>query len=138
MNAMELYRLLNDEADQYRKEKKRNTISGIHKYIHLLKGKQLFPILLDYQNNVLSLPPLTNAEYSKIGPNTKSMFIEVTGESIPTCRMVMNELIHSFLTSTIMDDDGETLLPLFNNNEMIIEPVVCELSDIANTQNELL
>ncbi|XP_075589201.1 leucine-rich repeat-containing protein 47 [Dermatophagoides farinae] len=138
MTAMELYRLLNDEADQYRKEKKRNTISGIHKYIHLLKGKQLYPVLMDYRDNVLSLPPLTNAEYSKIGANTKSMFIEVTGESIPTCRMVMNELIHSLIMATIMDDDGETSVPVFINNEMIIEPVVCELTDIANTQNELL
>ncbi|KAH7638129.1 leucine-rich repeat-containing protein 47-like [Dermatophagoides farinae] len=131
MTAMELYRLLNDEADQYRKEKKRNTISGIHKYIHLLKGKQLYPVLMDYRDNVLSLPPLTNAEYSKIGANTKSMFIEVTGESIPTCRMVMNELIHSLIMATIMDDDGETSVPVFINNEMIIEPVVCELTDIA-------
>nr|XP_027196002.1 leucine-rich repeat-containing protein 47-like [Dermatophagoides pteronyssinus] len=137
MTAMELYRLLNDEADQYRKEKKRSTISGIHKYIHLLKGKQLYPVLLDYRDNVLSLPPLTNSDYSKIGPNTKSMFIEVTGESIPTCRTVMNELIHSFLVANIMDDDGETI-PLFANNEMIIEPVICELTDIASTQNELL
>lgn len=66
------------------------------------------------------------------------MFIEVTGESIPTCRMVMNELIHSLIMATIMDDDGETSVPVFINNEMIIEPVVCELTDIANTQNELL
>lgn len=66
MTALELYRTLNNEADQYRKEKKRSTISGIHKYIHLLKGKQLYPVLLDYQQNVLSLPPLTNAEYSKV------------------------------------------------------------------------
>lgn len=65
------------------------------------------------------------------------MFIEVTGESIPTCRTVMNELIHSFLVANIMDDDGETI-PLFANNEMIIEPVICELTDIASTQNELL
>lgn len=66
MTAMQLYRQLNEEADQYRKEKKRNNISGIHKYLHLLKGKQLYPVLLDSSNHVLSLPPLTNADYSKV------------------------------------------------------------------------
>jgi hypothetical protein len=67
VTGIELYRSLNEEADQYRKEKKRNTISGIHKYLHLLKGKQLYPVLLDYTKvKVFSLPPLTNADYSKV------------------------------------------------------------------------
>lgn len=71
VTAMQLYRSLNEEADQYRKEKKRNTISGIHKYLHLLKGKQLYPVLLDHtKEKVISLPPLTNADYTKVCVNT--------------------------------------------------------------------
>ena len=67
MTAMEMYRTLNEEADAYRKEKKRNTISGVHKYLHLLKGKALYPVLLDYtKEKVISLPPLTNADYTKV------------------------------------------------------------------------
>lgn len=66
MTAMEMYRTLNEEADAYRKEKKRNTISGVHKYLHLLKGKALYPVLLNYtKEKVISLPPLTNADYTK-------------------------------------------------------------------------
>lgn len=66
MTAMELYRALNEEADAYRKLKKRDTISGIHKYIHLLKGKLFFPVLTDSQGNAISLPPLTNSEQTKV------------------------------------------------------------------------
>lgn len=66
MTAMELYRALNEEADAYRKLKKRETISGIHRYIHLLKGKQYFPVLSDCVGNVISLPPLTNSENTKV------------------------------------------------------------------------
>lgn len=69
VTAMQLYRQLMDEADQYRKEKKRNNISGVHKYLHLLKGKPLYPVLLDSNNNVLSLPPLINSDFSKVNNN---------------------------------------------------------------------
>lgn len=33
ISAADLYTQLNDEADAIRKEKKKNTYSGIHKYI---------------------------------------------------------------------------------------------------------
>ncbi|KAF7495404.1 Leucine-rich repeat-containing protein 47 [Sarcoptes scabiei] len=128
MSALEFYRCLNDEADQYRKEKKRNNISGIHKYIHLLKGKQLYPVLSDFRENVLSVPPLTNSEYSKIEPETVSVFVEVTGQSVLICRQVMNELIHSFLTASITDENGISK-NIFADNCMYIEPVHVEAAE---------
>lgn len=74
VTAMELYRSLNEEADQFRKEKKRNTISGVHKYIHLLKGKQLYPVLLNFsKDKVISLPPLTNADFTKVSGTNRFM-----------------------------------------------------------------
>ncbi len=66
MSAQELYRTLNDEAEAYRKEKKRQSYSGIHKYLYLLKGKQRFPCVLDENQKVISLPPLINSETTKV------------------------------------------------------------------------
>jgi phenylalanyl-tRNA synthetase beta chain, putative (fragment) len=66
MSASELYKLLNEEAEAYRKEKKRNTYSGIHKYLLLLKGKQKYPCLVDSSNKVISFPPITNSELTKV------------------------------------------------------------------------
>ena len=66
MSASELYKTLNDEAEAYRKEKKRNTYSGIHKYLLLLKGKQRYPCLIDSSNKVISFPPITNSELTKV------------------------------------------------------------------------
>lgn len=66
LSALELYRQLNEEAEAYRKEKKRQAYSGIHKYLYLLKGKQRFPCVLDDNNVVISLPPLINSETTKV------------------------------------------------------------------------
>jgi len=137
VTGMELYRSLNEEADQYRKEKKRNTISGIHKYLHLLKGKQVYPVLLDYTKvKVFSLPPLTNADYSKISATTTDVFVEVTGESVPTCRAVINELINQFLSIEAQSEEGEskmdTLIPPKADGSagsLIVEPVVVETAE---------
>lgn len=137
MTAMEMYRTLNEEADAYRKEKKRNTISGVHKYLHLLKGKALYPVLLDYtKEKVISLPPLTNADYTKIAANTTDVFVEVTGLSVPVCREVMNELIKQFLlieAESSEEESGtttmETIVPAQQDGtagSLLIEPVVVE------------
>lgn len=64
--AQKLYNDLKAEADALRKEKKRNVYSGIHKYLYLLENKELFPCLQDSIDNVISLPPLTNAEITKV------------------------------------------------------------------------
>lgn len=66
MSATELYKTLMDEAEALRKEKKRSTFSGIHKFLYLLKGKTRYCCLMDSQGTVLSFPPITNSESSKV------------------------------------------------------------------------
>ena len=69
VSAAELYKQLNEEAEAYRKEKKRQSYSGIHKYLFLLKGKQRYPCVMDGegdQRRVISLPPLINSETTKV------------------------------------------------------------------------
>lgn len=66
MSATELYKALMDEAEALRKEKKRSTFSGIHKYLYLLKGKTRFSCLIDSEGTILSFPPITNSETSKV------------------------------------------------------------------------
>jgi len=48
-------------------------------FAHLLKGWTSYPLYMDAKDNVLSLLPITNAEFSKIRDDTKDMLIEVTG-----------------------------------------------------------
>lgn len=66
VSAQKLYDTLKAEAEALRKEKKRNVYSGIHKYLYLLDKKELFACLEDNDGNVISLPPLTNGDLTKV------------------------------------------------------------------------
>lgn len=66
VSAQRLYDNLKDEAETLRKEKKRNVYSGIHKYLYLLDKQDLFACLEDGEGNVISLPPLTNGDLTKV------------------------------------------------------------------------
>jgi phenylalanyl-tRNA synthetase beta chain len=47
---------------------------------HLLKGFKAYPIFIDSRNEVLSIPPIINSNYSgKITKKTKNVFVECSG-----------------------------------------------------------
>ncbi len=67
VTAQKLYDNLKAEAEALRKEKKRNVFSGIHKYLYMLDKKDIFACVEDGEGNVISLPPLTNGDLTKVG-----------------------------------------------------------------------
>lgn len=67
--GIELYSELKAEADAQRKQKQRNTYSGIHKYLKLLEDQRQYACVEDGLGNVISLPPLTNGESTKVSTN---------------------------------------------------------------------
>lgn len=66
VTASKLYDTLKAEAEALRKEKKRNVYSGLHKYLYLLENKTQFACFVDSDGNVISLPPLTNGDLTKV------------------------------------------------------------------------
>ncbi|XP_033217797.1 leucine-rich repeat-containing protein 47-like [Belonocnema kinseyi] len=94
-----LFRKLQTEAENLRKEKKRNAYSGIHKYLYLIEGKPLFPCLLDNEMQVISFPPITNSDITKMSASTKNMLVEVTSAtSQQICRQVMDQFLKELVT----------------------------------------
>lgn len=94
MTAVELVRHLHLEAEELRKQKKRQNVTGLHKYLQLLDGKALYPCLTDAEGRVVSFPPITNSEHTKISKTTTELFVEVTSaSSLQTCKDVMDALI---------------------------------------------
>ncbi|XP_029013181.1 leucine-rich repeat-containing protein 47 [Betta splendens] len=94
MTAVELMRHLQLEADELRKQKKRQNVTGLHKYLQLLQGKPFYPCLVDVEGHVISFPPITNSEKTKIKKTTKELFLEVTSAtSLQTCKDIMDALI---------------------------------------------
>ncbi|XP_060788229.1 leucine-rich repeat-containing protein 47 [Neoarius graeffei] len=94
MKAGDLLKMLQHEADEQRKQKKRQNVSGLHKYLQLLDGKDHYPCLVDADGHVISFPPITNSERTKIKKTTSELFLEVTSSaSLQTCKDVMDTLI---------------------------------------------
>lgn len=92
--AKELVRQLQLEAEEQRKQKKRQSVSGLHRYLHLLDGKENYPCLVDAEGDVISFPPITNSEKTKIKRTTCSVFLEVTSAtSLQLCKDIMDSLV---------------------------------------------
>ncbi|XP_046963954.1 leucine-rich repeat-containing protein 47-like [Vanessa cardui] len=102
----QLFQQLTVEADSLRKEKKRNVYSGIHKYLYLLEGKPKYPCLEDSAGRVISFPPITNSDDTKMSLDSKSMLVEVTSHSsLGACKTVMDKMLQECLMLGI--GDGE-------------------------------
>uniref|UniRef100_A0A8C6XYJ4 Leucine rich repeat containing 47 n=1 Tax=Naja naja TaxID=35670 RepID=A0A8C6XYJ4_NAJNA len=92
--ANDLLRQLQAEAEEQRKQKKRQNISGLYKYLQLLDGKENYPCLVDAEGAVISFPPITNSEKTKLGKTTTDLLLEVTSAtSLQLCKDVMDTLI---------------------------------------------
>jgi hypothetical protein len=66
VTAAEFFLKLMEEAEAERKAKRRNQLSGIYKYLSLLEGHAKFAYLSDQDSQVISLPPLTNSEITRV------------------------------------------------------------------------
>ncbi|NXL91901.1 LRC47 protein, partial [Alectura lathami] len=94
IKAKDLLRQLQAEAEEQRKQKKRQNVSGLHRYLQLLDGKDHYPCLVDAEGVVISFPPITNSEKTKIRKTTRDLFLEVTSDtSLQICKDVMDTLI---------------------------------------------
>lgn len=69
----------------------------------ILEGKDKYPILIDAENKVLSMPPIINSnDVGKVTEKTKNVFIEVTGINIDTVTNALN-----IVTATLSDRGGK-------------------------------
>ncbi len=59
-------------------------------YKHLLEGKERYPVILDASNEVLSFPPIINGRLTTVVPETRNLFIDVTGTDPNTISGVLN------------------------------------------------
>ena len=66
-------------------------------YSHLLAGKQKFPIFIDSNNHILSMPPIINSkETGKVTTETKEVFIECSGFDTNSLSKCLNIITTNF------------------------------------------
>ena len=105
-------------------------------YAHLLAGKTKFPIFMDDDKNILSMPPIINSELTgKITTKTKDVFVECSGSDYEILKKCLNIII-----TTLNDMDGKIYqMEIKGGEEKItpnLEPEKMKIS-IENT-NKLL
>ncbi|WP_309493494.1 phenylalanine--tRNA ligase subunit beta [Candidatus Hecatella orcuttiae] len=64
-------------------------------YAHLLEGLTRFPLLVDSEGQVLSMPPIVNSEETKVTPSTRNLFIDTTSTSPQVAEKAVNILAAS-------------------------------------------
>ncbi|GMM34540.1 phenylalanine--tRNA ligase subunit beta [Saccharomycopsis crataegensis] len=79
-----------EQMDFYEKDK------NLGKYLHIIKDKPVFPLILDSNDNVGSMPPIINSDLTKISLDTKNVFIDVTGTDRTKVEIVVNTLVCMF------------------------------------------
>jgi len=94
VSAAALIENLKSERDNLKQQKKRQHKTGLYKFIDLVDGKEKMACLRDANAEVVSLPPITNSDTTKISSIVSDVFIEITSPmSLPDCKFVMEELI---------------------------------------------
>jgi phenylalanyl-tRNA synthetase beta chain len=65
-------------------------------YAHLLDGKELFPIFVDANKEILSMPPIINSHKTgKVTEKTRDVFIECSGFDLKALNRCLNIIVTS-------------------------------------------
>ena len=85
-NAEELFEFYNDPKNN----------SPLKKFVHILEGSPVYPVVMDSADRVLSLPPIINGNHSRISAGTKNVLIECTCTDLTKGKIVLNTMIAMF------------------------------------------
>lgn len=72
-------------------------------YAHILEGKEVYPVLLDANDQVISFPPIINGILTTVTDDTKNLFLDLTGTDAKSVNLAINIL------STMLADTGAKL-----------------------------
>ncbi len=65
-------------------------------YAHLIQDFEKYPLILDKDENVLSMPPIINGELTKIKEDTHNIIVDVTGTDEKAVNQSLNIICSSF------------------------------------------
>lgn len=66
------------------------------KYAKLISEHDKYPIILDKDDNILSMPPIINGELTKLTEDTKNILVDVTGTDEKAVNQTLNIICSSF------------------------------------------
>lgn len=101
-------------------------------YLPIIKDKPNYPVFYDENRTVLSLPPIINSEATKISPDTKNCFIEITGTDENRCNITLAILVSQFAqycetpfqveqVRVVYPDGREVMTPVLNYHDFEVD-----------------
>jgi phenylalanyl-tRNA synthetase beta chain len=72
------------------------TAKHLKPFVPIIKDSPLYPVIVDNQDRVLSLPPIINGSHSKITLDTKNVFIECTATDLTKANIVLDTVVTMF------------------------------------------
>lgn len=72
-------------------------------YGHIVRDKDRYPIILDADGEVLSFPPIINGVVTQLSPETRNLFLDVTGTEAEAVETALN------IVCAALADRGATL-----------------------------
>ncbi len=87
-------------------------------YAHILEGKEVYPIIFDAKDEVLSFPPVINGVLTTVTDKTRNLFLDLTGTDFQAINLALNIL------ATTLADMGAKMESVKVNydKEQIITP----------------
>lgn len=95
---------------------------NLGKYLHIIRDSPVYPVILDAERNVASMPPIINSEKSKISVDTRNVFLDITGTDRTKTEIVVNQLVAMFSAHC---DEPFTIEPVKIISEHNDESRVC-------------
>lgn len=83
----------NELIEFYNQPEQKNNLG---RFTHIIQDSLVFPVIMDDNDVVCSLPPLINSERSKISVNTRNVFIDITATDKTKAEIVINMLVALF------------------------------------------
>ncbi len=88
-------------------------------FAHILEGKEVYPIIFDSNDEVLSFPPVINGIITTVTDETKNLFLDLTGTDFKAVNLALN-----ILATTLADMGAkiESVKVNYKDGEKIITP----------------
>ena len=130
------FRPLESENEMTGNQILKSNPTGIE-YSELLKDKNVFPIFVDSEDKILSMPPIINSEETgRIEVKTKEIFIECSGHNLSYLKKSLNiilssisEMGGSIYSVEVRDSNGKN----FISPDMSFGEVEFEIKNIEKT-----
>ena len=101
-------------------------------YRHLIDKHSEYPLLIDSNNGVLSMPPIINSDFTgKVTEKTKNVFVEVTGYDIERIKTALNIMVAALadrggkVFSVEVLYDKEIITPDFSERNIGVDTDYC-------------